>query len=400
MTTTEAPPINEPPPASTPAPAAPIPPKASESLLANLRITRPAAPQESQSTPTPTDDPPKTEDPKPNDPNPAPKLDPPVKKIEDPAPKMSENARTEFQKLEKKWKQAEADRDTFKKQFDSLKSEAETLRSAAKEVEDARSELERVKKEKDVIHSQLKAASIERDPDFKKRFDGEILAHQEQMLSAAVSAGTSREDFIQALRVGNEAALEEIREALPPHQQRAWDSHRIDIEKIAHQRQDALRDADQTWGQMEEERQKAFEADEQRRSSKNSATARSIVDEFWNGLPEEERLKTQDVRDEIKDWLSVAVVKATSEELMGELARGQIRLRALQGHIEEIDRLTKDAEAKSKEIDELKEKLGEQETFIKQLSSRSPRLDVGVNRTPSEENGSLLSRVRVRTPGQ
>lgn len=407
----ETPPVD--PASAEPVPApTPTAPKVPGSLLSSIRVIH-----STPGNPAPTEEPdPKTHTPPTNpahsteqqDPKPAPepkeKLpeatpDPKAKPKEDLTTGMSEKAAHRFRRIEKDKEEAEKARDAANKELETHRAELEALKKQASELESIRKEAEKAIGEAKTYREQLRQVAIERDPEFQKQYNGKILSRQEAMLDLAVSAGAGRSEFVQAINDGNEDALEEFRTSLSAHQQRAWDNHRLEIDKLVMEKREAIGDPEKTWQQIEQDRQARGKQEEERIRTHNIETARAAVDAIKKqvGTLDKDGLAEFD---RVQEWLERAVSEAPREDLIQHLAVGQIAQRVVDAQKGEIDRLSGEVDSKQKEIDELKEKLGEQETFIKNASSRVPRPSGTGNPSSVSENGSLLSSVRVHLPGR
>jgi len=405
---------NEPvlePPVETP--VTPPEPQAPQSLLANIRVLGRA--QDAPNTPEattpveppkdPVGEPQKPEEPvTPEDPKPEPKPEVKPEVKPDPTTGMSEKASARFRNMEKHKVEAEQERDRVKKELDAQKAEFETLKKQASELERISKDAQKAIEEAKTYKEQLRAASIERDPEFQKQYNGQIISKQTQMMELAVSAGTDRNEFIRAINSGDEDALEGFRDSLPASKQRLWDAHRVDIEKLAYERTEAVKNSDKTWAQMEEDRKRRAAEEQEHMRFENMQIAHEAVEALWKEIPDMEKVDME-TKEEIETWLKSAssVLNAPREHrehILKNLAVGAIAFRAVGGQAQEITRLNETIAAKDKELEELQEKLGEQETFIKEASSRTPRPNVMGNSSPATENGSLLGQIRVRLPGQ
>jgi len=393
---TEAP-VIETPPVETP-------PVVSEALLSSIRVIRPES-QPANPPAEPKEEPPKEtvvpEDTK--EPVPAketPVVEPKPESVKpDLTAGMSEKAATRFKNLEKRAVTAEQERETVRKELETQKAEFEALRKEAAELETIRKDAQKAIEEAKTYKEQLRAASLDRDPEFQQQYNGQILSRQTQMMELVVSNGSDQNEFVRAINAGDEDALETLRESLSAGKQRLWDAHRVDIEKLAYERKEALKNSDKTWAKMEEERKRKATSEMDRIRIENVETARSTVDSLWKEIPDLGKAGAE-VREEIESWLTDVVVSAPREQLVKSLAVGQIAQKVVAAQKGEIDRLSETISERDKKIEELEEKLGEQETFIKEASRQSPRPSINGKSSPSTENGSLLSQVRVRLPGQ
>lgn len=371
-----------PPSEPTPAPAPPV----SGALLSGIRVLRPNDPPKEPEAPNAPDAVVEPEKPKDGEP-----LKPePVKSeiVEDPTKGLSEPAAKKFKSLEKHKIQAEQERDEARKQLESVRQEHEALKTQAMELDRLRKDAEKAIEESKVYQAELRKVSLERDPEFKKQYDSQILSRQHHMLDMAVASGTAQDEFVNAINTGNEEALEAIRETLPPAQQRIWDANRTDIDRLARERRLELSRSDEALRKIQDNRASSF-----------ASMAKDTVDALFRS-PEAQAITFVE-KDEVQQFVTNMVLKASQPQLMEQLASGLILRKFVDGQSAEIDRINGELTERDKEIDALKEKLSEQETFIKDMSSRTPRITPGGNSSPADQNGtSLLSNVRVRLPGR
>lgn len=397
---TEATPVIQP-TAEPPAPA-PAPAPVSESLLSSIRVLRPAGappavdPPAPESTQEPTVTPEPTSEPKPEAPKPEP---PKVEPKEEPTAGMSEKASVRFNKVVSRAEAAEKERDAVRSELDAARKEAQAIAVQLKEVDTIRRDALKAQEELTTYREQLRIVNIERDPEFQRQYNGQILSRQQQMLEMAVSAGAQQADVIQAINTANEDALEAFRDSLTSAKQRIWDANRADIERIAYEKKEAIRNSGQTWEQLEETRKRTAATEAERIKADNVTAAKTTVDALWREIPDLDK-EGLEVKSEIEEWLTDQVINAPREHLIRQLAVGQIAQKVIAGQKSQIDQLTGELAGRDKELEELREKLGEQETFIKEVSSHSPRGPVGGAPKNAEQNGSLLSTVRVHVPGR
>lgn len=396
---TEAPVLEIPPVEAIP--PQPEPPKPSESLLSSIRVMRPdlpgEPPREEPKVETPkTEEPPK-EEPKAEVPKvETPKVETPT---DDPTKGMSEPAAKRFKKIEQRATEAEKEREEYRTQLESVRKEHAELQNQLKEVEAMRRQYDQMKEESEALRQEIRKVNIAGDPEFQKEHDGKILGLQTQMLEMAVVNGTDRNEFITAVNTGNEETLEAIRESLPPHKQRAWDANRIEIDRIASAKRAAIQNSEQTWEKMKKANQeREVQAKEQERAGLVSM-AKDAVKALWSDVPGLDKAGLE-AKNEIEEWIIHTVTKEPQPNIARHLLIGKIAQNVVDGQKTEIERLNGELEARDKRITEMEEKLGEQETFIKDISSRTPRPSGGGTPSPVEQNGSLLSSVKVRLPGR
>lgn len=364
---------------------------ATESLLSSVRVLMPkdASPATQRGETEKTEAVKKEEPPKP-----APTI------VE---PQLSQKASEKFSKLETRANNAEAERDALSKERDELRSKIQQLSSASVETETLRQRAEKAEKEREEYAAQLRTVSIERDPAFRAQYDQNISKRQAELKSLALSTGATDVQFNVALETGDEDALQSIRDSLKPNQQRAWDAHLTDIERFKFSRKEAIQNSEQTWRQIEEQRLLESKSNEDRLKASNLRLADASVESLWNEIP---GLKDQqaEVRAGVENVLRDAVVNWPKDRLVKELAIGQIRSHVIAAQAEVNRTQLSEIAERDKQIEELRAKLGEQETFIKEHALSFPRGNgagsENGNGNGNGNNGSLLQSVRVRLPGQ
>lgn len=396
---TEAPPLEI--PAVEPIPPQPEPPKPSESLLSSIRVIRPGldktepAPEPVIEEPKPPVDEPPKEEPKAE----IPKVETPKEPADDPTKGMSEPAAKRFKKIEQRATEAEKEREQYRTQLESIQKEHAQLQEQLREVEAMRRQYDQMREESTTLREEIRKVNIERDPEFQRQYNGQILARQKQMLDMAVASGASQADFVTAINTGNEEALEAIRDSLPAPRQRIWDAHRTDIERLAFEKREAIQDSQKTWESLEQNRLRSQKELADQMKAENVSMAKKAVDSLWKSNEVFDKAGLE-VKREIEEWMVNTIVNESRENIAHHLLIGKVAQSVVEGQKTEIERLAGELDKKTKEMEEMKEKLGEQETFIKEMSSRTPRPQGGGNPSPVEQNGSLLSSVRVRLPGR
>lgn len=394
---TEAPVLEIPPVEAIP--PQPEPPKPSESLLSSIRVIRPdlpgEPPKEELKVETPKVEEPPKEEPKTE----LPKIETPKEPTDDPTKGMSEPAAKRFKKIEQRATEAEKKQEEYRTQLESVRKEHAELQEQLREVEAMRREYDQMKEESTTLREEIRKVNIERDPEFQRQYNGQILARQKQMLDMAVASGTSQADFVTAINTGDEEALEAIRDSLPAPRQRIWDAHRTDIERLAFEKREAIQDSQKTWEGLEQTRLRSQKELAEQMKAENVSMAKKTVDSLWKSNEVFDKAGLE-VKHEMEEWMVNTIVNESRENIAHHLLIGKIAQNVVEGQKTEIERLTSELDKQTKEMEEMKEKLGEQETFIKEVSSRTPRPSGGGNPSPSENNGSLLSSVRIRLPGR
>lgn len=393
---TEAPPIEP-----EVIPAQPVP-SAPESLIKSIRVLRADAPAAEPAVKEPeTPKEPEAKEPeKKTEPATEPvKEEPKAEPVKDETVGMSEKAAARFKRQEVEKLKAIEERDKIKAEVDTYKKQAEEAAAQLRDIETIKRDAQKAQEEVKTYREQLRLVNLERDPEFQRKFNGEILTRQQQMLEMAVEAGTEHNVFVEAINKGDEDTLSDIRDSLPQGKRLLWDANRVDIERIAFSKKEALKNAQKTTEQLNDERKRALEEQAARMKAENISVARNTVDALWKEIPDLDKAGLE-VKEEIQSWLSDMVVNAEREQLVRQLAVGQITQKVVDAQASELTKLNDTISQKDAEIAEMKEKLAELETFVKEAQSHQPRPKIAGNSSPESENGSLLSRVRVQIPGR
>lgn len=387
-------------PTETPAltPAAPKPAQSPmESLLAGIRVTpsneTEAAPEEK-----------KAEEPKETK---AEAKEPETKKepVAEPEKKgPSEATRENFKKLEDSRKAIEKERNEARTQALELQTRIQQLEIVAQQAEakgkgadQLQQQLENAYRELNDTRQTLKAASIERDPEFIEQF----VKRRERVMSdvkqLALASGATEDAFERALKFGDEDQLQEWRGALNPAQQRQWDARMLQVEQIDMQRQEAVENSDKTWQQLQQRQAKAYEEHASNITRQNLQLAANVENSFWTQFP------NLNEHEELKDSVRVALKglaggegadQWTPEHIMRQVGFATILSHAVQSQKRVIDTAQEEIAKRDTEIAELKKKVSEQEEFIGGQARDIPGGGSAVN-SGNGERKSLLGQVRI-----
>lgn len=368
------------------------------SLLDSLNIVRPEEPRpevqaaeikepqkESDKKEEPKSEPVKEEEKEPPKEEPKPE---PVKE-----PQMSETARSKFSALEK-------ERDEFKRIAAEHKRKVEELTASTTDAEAFRKRAEEAEKRLQEMSRELRAASIERDPDFIRTYVDGRNKRLSEIKSLAVAAGATEDEFDRALRYGDEDALARWREELRPSQRAAWDGHQAAIADLEFRRKEAISDADRTHAELQSERQKQQAQQSQEVASRHFSMGREVVEDLFskNDVIRED----EDLRGMVMDTMEhVAGTKGEwgPKEIMQHVAAAVVQAKFLGIQAKAIEGQKSEIESITKERDELRVKLEEQEKRFKELSGGVPRTTTTQD-APRQDGKpkSLLDSVRIIAP--
>jgi DNA repair exonuclease SbcCD ATPase subunit len=216
-----------------------------------------------------------------------------------PAP-MSPKAHENFKRVEKEKtealearKAAEAQLETFKtqvaereKRIQDLEATMQQQRANTGNVDGLQATLQERDQTIRALQQELKAAAITRDPEFVDRYVNGRKFQEETLADLGTAVGMTKDVVHQIIRMGDESKLAEIRDALPPAQQRRWDAALLKREQIALEREQAEQNADKTWEQMQKQRQEGFQAQQAQIAHENRRLAKTVMGGILEKVPE------------------------------------------------------------------------------------------------------------------
>jgi hypothetical protein len=295
-----------------------------------------------------------------------------------PEVQLKGKARENFERLEKAKKEQE-------ERANKLQSEHEALQTKLKEYEEKLSRqtqfdpTEFTKKEQEYqqrlqqLTSELQAVSLERDPEFIARYEQPRQQLTGLLKEMATSAGIEEKEFQRALNDPDK--LFEIRDSLSQRDQVRWDAAVLNIEQVNIQRNLALQNKEQTYQQLQQQRENEWKTQRQRQLDQNLALSEQVL----QGITEQAAWLKEDpdtqtiVRNTLRGLAGgEGAEQWTAQEIMKHVAASKLQTPILQKQHAII-------ESQTSEIEELKKKLSEHEEFIKKqygsLPSTTPSND-------------------------
>ena len=118
-----------------------------------------------------------------NEPEPEPEPEPKAKES-GPVSEAGETGEENLSPSAKNFKKIKEDRDNAKAELDAMKKEVEALRANS-----SSEEVEKVRQERDQLSAELKVASIERHPEFRKKYEeraGQIVAQAKELVGVGM----------------------------------------------------------------------------------------------------------------------------------------------------------------------------------------------------------------------
>lgn len=211
------------------------------------------------------------------------------------SPKASEN----FRKLEESKTAAEKERDALKTQIQGFDSEKAALQKQIEEMKGLMGQqrentqnadglqltVETQQQKIAELQRELKAAAVTRDPEFQDKFIHTKKFQQDLLSDFASIAGIAKDDVERSLRSGDESRLQEIRDSLPPKQQRGWDAALLKMEQIDQDRQMAEKDAEKTYDQLQAQRNAKAREAAQATQSEDRRIAKTVMRGIFDQVP-------------------------------------------------------------------------------------------------------------------
>jgi len=244
----------------------------------------------------------------------------------------------------------------------------QTQEAAAKlqaQIDEREEALKKLGEEYTRTREELRAASIQRDPEFIEKFEK---GRQFQVEQLRTLAGASEAEVSRALKDRNYERLIEVREQLPPHQQYRWDAILRKIEEIDLEREQAVQDSDKTWERILENRRQEAVKHHAGLVDSHRAIAAQIINRM--------REKVDFFREDKELQQQVAAIAEgiaggkgaeqwTPETIMGTAVALPVlqKVNAMQAKAIEENKVTLDENAK--QLAELQKKLEERDEFIK-----------------------------------
>lgn len=387
------------------------PPVASilDALSNNTIQIRAEGSQQPESTPAPeTPETPTPETATTSEPPKQPETPPEPQKPAEIPPELKGKARENFARLEQAKREAE---EKAKKIEEEWKTKYEESQSKIKEYESKISqavnpeEFQRQIEERDrklqELQNEYRLVALERDPDFIATYDRPRQLIQDGLKDMALQASVSEQDFQRAIRLGDQSRLEEIRDSLPAHLQRKWDASLNQIEQINIQREIALKDKEQTYQQLSQQRQEQFKQQHAARLNENLSLADKIAEEPFEKI--ESLRENTELKARIKATLQgIAGGKGaenwTAEKIMRQVAAAETLQHFMGVQNQVIEGQKGEMETLKKSLEESQSKIKELETFITQRHGALPNNEVpaGGAQSPTKTDKPIWEEIVIQ----
>lgn len=327
----------------------------------------------------------------------------PILKVEPPklTPKVEPTAspnRENFKRLEEAKTAAEKERDTLRQEVESFKKRStdleQTLAKARERdgnVAGLELTIQKQTQELDEMRREVKAASLQRDPEFREKYETGRNFHADRLIELGQQAGATKEDMQRLVRAGDADRLAEVASSLPPGQQARFMAALTEIERLDSQREQELKNAEGLWERLQREKQEKQRQNVLQQNAGYRQIGHKAVERLFNEIPgikENEQLRTEALAavDGVAGFGNSE--KWTPENMMGNIALAQIMVPinlAQQTIIQHRD----------EEITALKEEKERLEATIKSHGFDDSEPGFGGNGREPEEYVSLGSRIKV-----
>lgn len=307
-------------------------------------------------------------------------------KITEP-PKKPSDKEENLANLRKAREAAEAERDRVKAELEELKKKAPEL------PEDVKSKLTKAEQlEKDLEESRrvIRQTDLARDPEFQAKYNQPITERIQIMGQTALSAGVSEADWKNAVANWNEDQFAEWQEAMTPIQRVKFNAAWTAAVNLYQEQQTELKNADQTYQELQKKRQAEQEAQQKQYFTQNEQLARAVIaetikpetlKEYEDLGPAAENLLMQAARHEIP-----------AKDIFQQLVANQVLARVTVKQAKQLEEL-------QAQLAERDKKITEQEAFIAEHSGAVPRGDAAGASGATGEKTPLWKNIIVKAPG-
>lgn len=274
---------------------------------------------------------------------------------------------------EKNWAELRTAREADKKRADELEARLKTLTEEhetfkknplPKEFEER---LTKAEQERAHYQQELRAAALQRDPEFQQKYNAPIKTAIDRMAQAFLAAGADKNEVSAAVAQWNEEKFGEWMEGMPVAQKLQAQSAYMRAVELDNQRQAELRNADKGWEELQKQRQDNEERGRKAYLDTLRADKRAVLDAMlekegiFKGDP-----KLQEETEALIDRLAgLNGDKMSPRQIIEMTANSHVLAR----HFQKVDKERTELTVK---VEELSKKLDEQNEFIKTLSNSSP----------------------------
>jgi len=213
---------------------------------------------------------------------------------------------------------------------------------------------------------ELQAAALGRDPDFQKRFNVPIQQNLDIISSVLVNNGVDKAEVAQMINQWDENRMAETADGLPPAARLKVTAAMMEAIRLDNQKQQEIQHADQTFAEMQKQRQQAQEQSQQEHLKSLQKDRDFVLAKFGENeifkADEEVRKQTQEMLDSV---IGVNGNKMPASNVLTILGSTFLAAKQLEKTIAEKTEMASKLEAAEK-------KIADQEEFIKSVQSGIP----------------------------
>lgn len=302
-------------------------------------------------------------------------------------PKKPNDKEENLANLRKAREAAEAERDRLQKELEELKNKTPEL---PEEVKTKLTKAEQLEKDLEESRRVIRQTDLARDPEFQAKYNQPITERIQIMGQTALAAGVSEADWKNAVANWNEDQFAEWQEAMTPIQRVKFNAAWTAAVNLYQEQQTELKNADQSYQELQKKRQAEQEAQQSQRISQQEQLARAVIaetikpetlKEYEDLGPAAENLLMQAARHEIP-----------AKDIFQQLAANQVLARVTVKQSKQIEEL-------QAQLAERDKKITEQEAFIAEHSGAVPRGDAAGASGTTGEKTPLWKNIIVKAPG-
>lgn len=281
--------------------------------------------------------------------------------------KMRDEARKRAEELEKAVEAEKAERAKLAAEYETFKKNP-----VPKEFEEKLTAAER---EKEQIRLELRAASLERDPQFRKEYNDRINQNAKSMLDIMVASGMESAEATKAISAWNEDTFAAASDSMTAPQRIKFQAAWMQAEQIESERRAALANADAEYKKRETAAQEHARLQQEQQQQWLKGEQESLFKELFTQDHLKDNVELQKAAREAVD----ASYQMPPKEIMRQVAAARLLAEGIQIKEKALTEL----QAK---YDELKKKHDEAESFIKNQNGSTARI------SPSDPAGEVVDK--------
>ncbi len=269
--------------------------------------------------------------------------------------KMRDEARKQHEEATKALETEKAERARIAAEYEEFKKNPVPKEFTEK--------LTAAEQEKEKIRLELRAASLERDPVFRKEYNDRINANAKSMLDLMTASGVEATEATRAISQWNEDYFASASENMTAPQKIKFQAAWMQAEQIDNERRQALANADTEWQKREKFQQEQIKQQQEQ----GQQYLKSEQEALFRELAAQEHLKDNAELLKAARESVDASYSMPPKEIMRHVATARLLAEGVKVKDAEITKLKADYE-------ELKKKHDEAETFIKNQNGGTARI--------------------------